>query len=151
MQKPQMPYTPPPGLCRQTLESRFPPTPLKHSVYKLFQVIRRIKIYPNPELLCSESIYNFSSPLAGGKSGFQGGKPAGKRSPQGSGQVLVSWPLSTSARWGHRGGRRSGIGDEFLEPAAIDPLCGAALGHSYFAGPDSATGQRPHLEYPRAR
>lgn len=151
MQKPQMPYTPPPGLCRQTLESRFPPTPLKHSVYKLFQVIRRIKIYPNPELLCSESIYNFSSPLAGGKSGFQGGKPAGKRRPPGQwpgAGLLASVDLCTLGAQG--GGRGSGIGDEFLEPAAMDPLGGAALGTLTLQA-QTAAEQRSHLEYPRAR
>lgn len=50
----------------------------KHSAYRLFQVIRRIKIHPNPELLCGKSIYKFISPLPGGKSGFPVGKLGGE-------------------------------------------------------------------------
>lgn len=61
----------------------------KHSAYRLFQVIRRIKTHPNPELLCSKSIYNFFSPLPGGKSGFQVGKLWGEGMPP------VQWPVAS--------------------------------------------------------
>ena len=58
----------------------------KHAAYRLFQVIRRIKTHPNPELLCSKSIYNFLSPLPGGESGFQAGRYGVRGCPQCSGQ-----------------------------------------------------------------
>lgn len=61
----------------------------KHAAYRLFQVIRRIKTHPNPELLCSKSIYNFLSPLPGGESGFQAGKVWGEGMPP------VQWPVSS--------------------------------------------------------
>lgn len=35
------------------------PHPQEHVAYRLFQVIRRMNTHPNPELLCSKSIYNF--------------------------------------------------------------------------------------------
>lgn len=87
----------------------------KHSAYRLFQVIRRIKTYPNPELLCSKSIYNFFSPPPGGKSGFQAGKPWRE------GMLPVQWPVASLLAFASWEGW-----DEFLETAASQPLGGVA-------------------------
>lgn len=69
----------------------------KHAAYRLFQVIRRIKTHPNPELLCSKSIYNFLSPLPGGESGFQAGKLWDEGMPP------VQWPVSSPLPAGRAG------------------------------------------------
>lgn len=79
-------------------------------------MIRRIKTYPNPELLCSKSIYNFFSPLPGGKSGFQVGKPWRE------GMLPVQWPVASLLAFASWEGW-----DEFLETAASHPLGGVAL------------------------
>lgn len=94
----------------------FLPHSHKHSAYRLFQVIRRIKTHPNPELLCSKSIYNFFSPLPGGKSGLQvgklwGGRDAPVQQPVASLLAFVSWEC-----W-----------DAFLETAASHPSGRVAL------------------------
>lgn len=92
------------------------PHPHKLSAYRLFQVIRRIKTHPNPELLCSKSIYSFFLPLPEGKSGFQVGKPWREGMPP------VQWPVASLFAFASWEGW-----DEFLETAASHPLGGVAL------------------------
>lgn len=50
---------------QRTLESHFSHTPEAFSLQIIFQVIRRIKTHPNPELLCSKSIYSLPTPHLG--------------------------------------------------------------------------------------
>lgn len=100
----------------------------KHSAYRLFQVIRRIKTHPNPELLCSKSIYNFISPLPGGKFRFQEGKLWGEGMPPGQWSVASLLAFASSEGW-----------DEFLETGASCLLGGIAPKCSHSAGPAGKT------------
>lgn len=77
-------------------------------------MIRRIKTHPNPELLCSKSIYNFFSPLPGGKSGFQVGKLWGEGMPP------VQWPVASFLALAR-------VGMHFWRQAASHPSGGVAL------------------------
>lgn len=115
-----MPDTPPPELHgKKDPGVTFLPHSHKHSAYRLFQVIRRITTYPNPELLYSNlfTVIFSSSPLPGGKSGFQAGKPLGKGiySPS-------AMPVTTSLAFARKGGR-----DKFLVTTASHPPARRAL------------------------
>lgn len=117
----------------------------KHSAYRLFQVIRRIKTHPNPELLCSKSIYNFISPLPGGKSGFQVGKLRGEGMPLGQWPAASLLASACGQGWG-----------EFLEMGASRPSGGTAPYVLSVCGPrlchwrESPCERKPHLEYQSA-
>lgn len=96
----------------------------KHSAYRLFQVIRRIKTHPNPELFCSKSIYNFFSPLPGGKSGFQVGKLWGEGMPP------VQWPVASLLALASWEGW-----DAFLETSSLTSIRWGSPKHPHSGSP----------------
>lgn len=86
-----MPYTPPQSIAEgKDPGVTFFPHSHKHSAYRLFQVIRRIKTHPNPELLCSKSIYNFSHLSLEVNLDFKLRSCGVRGCPQCNGQWLVS-------------------------------------------------------------